>query len=191
MKTSVKIVLLVIAIIVFGLALYFCLPIIPKKIKNEIKGTDYTFEDITFNLPPNNYVINEELTNQINEEGNQNGYKTLLLINSQNEKDFITLVKNNEGTAKLIKESMDYLKNPLKHRTLEMDVKKQNNLLSSDSVLLSSPTKEVILHKSTTQGGLVLYFADLIIDNTFYTITPSVVAGKDVVLEFIRTVSTN
>lgn len=190
MKTSTKVILLSIVVIIFILALYFCLPTIPKKIKNEIKGTDYTFENITFNLPHNNYTVNEELTNQLlNEESDQNDYKVMFLINNQNEKDYITIMRNSDDGYGFIKETISNLKNPFKHRALVRQAKKQNNLISSVFTLFSSPTKEVVLNRNTTEGRLAIYTVDLIIDNTFYTIIPSVVAGEEAALEFIRTVA--
>jgi hypothetical protein len=190
MKTPTKVILLSIVVIIFILALYFCLPTIPKKIKNEIKGTDYTFENITFNLPHNNYIVNEELTNQLlNEQSDQNDYKVMFLINNQNEKDYITIMRNSDDGYGFIKETISNLKNPFKHRTLVRQAKKQNNLISSVFTLFNSPTKEVVLNRNTTEGRLAIYTVDLIIDNTFYTIIPSVVAGEEAALEFIRTVA--
>jgi len=191
MKQSTKTILLVIATINLALTLYFCLPAIPKKIKNEIRGTSYTFEGIIFDLPSYNYIVNEDLTNQINERNNQNRSKALLLMNEQNEKDFITLIRNNDDGFKFIKESIDYFKNPFQHRISERKVKKENNLQSSDSTLLISPTKEVVLQKNITKERLALYTVDVIIGNTSYTFIPSAVAGEEVVWEFIRTVSAN
>lgn len=189
MKTSVKIILLTVAILIFCLALYYCLPAIPKKIKNEIRGVDYTFENISFNLSSKNYVINEELTDKANERTQDTGTKTLILINSQNEKDHVTIMRAGQEGIEFINESIEYLKNPFRHRSLERSVKNKNKTNSTDLILYSSPTKEVILDKSKIEGGLTVYSIDVLINNNLYTIVPSVVNAYDNALEFMRSVT--
>ncbi len=199
MKLLPKIFLLFIGITIFIITLYFSLPAIPQKIKDEIDGNQYTFKDISFNLISKNLTFpNEETRNML--DTNSGGNLTIL---TKENGDRILLFYSEEDNS-LIEEEIKYLQNPFRHRSLEKIQKESGDkysewiqetgisTVSVDIKILKGRDKIIIWNHSGTSDQSYSNSFELKLGDQYYT---AIFAGnswsKEDMAEFVRSVNLN
>lgn len=193
MPKSLRYTLVAIFSLLFILCLYLAIPTLPKQIKNEVNGTDYSFGEISFNLASQDYYVNEEMGRFLNVEGGL-FISQLYLTNNLNEKDVI-IITNGPENSEFIEESFDLLSNPFKHRgvirAMKDSYQMEGNDVSKIKVdLFKSPLKMASVTKNTLRSGVTTSSVDLRIGNYYYTFTPNIYGDQEGnIKEFLRTVN--
>ena len=178
MKTAPRILLLVFGIVQLVVVLLLSLPAIPSKIKAETRGTQYTFEDISFNLAKTDMEFPDQET--LTKLKQYKSGDLFLLMSDSNDK--LIIIKSEENTNR-VKELFNYLKNPFKHRSLEL---KTQTLFW----LFSGQDKTII--QSTIISDAFICNLDIKIGNQYYSAIFTGDNWTDADIdEFMRTVSLN
>ena len=90
MKTVPKILLLLFGFAQLFAVLYFCIPTIPIKIKNETNGTIYSFGNFKFDLAYDKYAKYEDI-NDLMESRGMDPSQIIILQDEEGNADFMIM----------------------------------------------------------------------------------------------------
>lgn len=195
MKTVPKILLLLFGLAQLFIVLYFCIPTIPTKIKNETPGTQYTFDKISFNLISDNLKTPDEDTQTKLDERE---YGDALVLFKDN-KDGIGIWKANQKEIDLVNEDLNNFKNPFKHRTWEKSMLQKFNTGNKDGIetlsysinLFVGENKTILLTNYQLSDAPYTNIMNIKLEDEYYTVffTGSSWITNGDIAEFMRTVS--
>jgi hypothetical protein len=183
--------------------LYFCIPTIPIKIKNETNGTRYSFGNLKFDLAYNKYVEYEDI-NALMESRGMDPSQIIILQDEDGSADFM-IMKAIDGNEKVLSESFINFKNPFLHKSatayLKDYVSQNSTYLYSNNLsvkninkkLYSGTNKECILSTITLSNEEKIYTLDIKLGDSFFTVLPRA-HDEDALsnlLVFMKTVNIN
>lgn len=195
MKSPVKIILIIFAVLQLLAVLYLAVPAIPKKIKEQSPGSNYSSDKIflSFNLSSDKYEINTEKDNS-----NDGRERISLKIPGDTKGVEITRIKD-EKYIKVLNEKIKTLQNPFKARfainTIRRDVKKR---LLSGTVderdfedmkikVYKGQDRRFIFAQIIFEDGHVDYTAEGNIGSYYYSIELVEESGPEDILKFMET----
>ena len=178
MKTAPKVLLLVFGIVQLVVVLLLSLPTIPSKIKAETLGTQYTFEDISFNLTRTDMEFPDQETLIKLKQGKSGDF--FLLMSDNNDK--LIIVKSEENTT-IVKELLNNVRNPFKHRSFEVETRTLFWLFSG---------KKKTIVQSIVISDVFICNLDINLEDQYYSAIFTGDNWTDADIdEFMRTVSLN
>ncbi|KUK67129.1 MAG: hypothetical protein XD87_0310 [candidate division WS6 bacterium 36_33] len=195
MKSPVKIILIIFAVLQLLAVLYLAVPAIPKKIKEQSPGSNYSSDKIflSFNLSSDKYEINTEKDNS-----NDGRERISLKIPGDTKGVEITRIKD-EKYIEVLNEKIKTLQNPFKARfainTIRRDVKKR---LLSGTVderdfedmkikVYKGQDRRFIFAQIIFEDGHVDYTAEGNIGSYYYSIELVEESGPEDILKFMET----
>lgn len=198
MKTAFKIFLLIFGIAQLGVILFLCIPTIPTKIQNETTGTEYTFDNISFDQISQNLTpLDEETLAKFKEKG------AIIMVWYKGDSDRLTIMRDSEESKNELDDEIVILKNPFRHRTFESQVAKDADAYSTTTQetgrvtktylisIFEGENKTVLLNRNTATDGTYLISLAVKFANQSYTVIFTGNSWNDDgdIDEFIRTVS--
>lgn len=195
MKTAPKILILLFGFAQLFVVLYFCIPTIPTKIKNETPGTRYTFDKISFDLISENLNPPDEDTQAKLDERE---YGDALILFKDN-KDGIGIWKANQKEINFVNEDLNNFTNPFKHRTWAKSMLQKFNMGNKEGIqtlsysinLFVGKDKTILLTNYQLSDATYTKVMNIKLRNEYYTaiFTGSSWITNGDVDEFMRTVS--
>jgi len=178
MKTAPKVLLLIFGLAQLGVVLYLCVPTIPTKIQNEAIGTEYTFNNMSFDLLRTDLNLpNQETLAKIQEKTNGD----LFVLTSEDNEQLI-IMKSDENTS-YVEELLSNIQNPFKHRKLEWE---------TQTLFWLFQGKDKIVSQSVIISDMPIFVLDMKLKDSYYTANFSGNRWTDEDIEvFIRTLSLN
>jgi len=172
MRKAFLISILIIFTILLSLVLFILVDTSPKRIEDKTGETLYSFDKISFNLT-GEFVPLEEII-EISEEDQINTENTMLLFNNE-EKSTISVFLDSSEEIKLIEENIKVLRSPFQHiyyeLTLPSEIDSKIEVTGIKQDLYIGENKIGIITRAETNDGFISYYADLKINDNYYTIT--------------------
>ena len=178
MKTARKILLGLFAVSQFLFVLFISIPTIPKKIQNETIGTQYSFDEISFNLARTDMSLpDEETLSKIQEETDSSLF---MLISDDNQK---LMIINSEKNSVFVEELLNKAQNPFKYGGLAIE--------TQTLFWIFKGNEKTIVQSITIAEELILTL-DMKLKDKYYT---AVFTGDnwtdEDISEFMRSISLN
>ncbi len=201
MKSPIKILLIFFAITQLAIVLYFSLPSIPRRIRNQEQGNMYTFQHMAFNLTSSEYIEDEKASVLANLELGIEEGDLLTLKDSKEEIVFSIIAGTNN--KELFDNLYNNLVNPFnRHFYKEDNLNSKHNLETYQGSIESIPKdiefrvykgqgKTFILLKHIFNDDSFSYSTEFKLGGNFYTILIPENTEPEEIYEFMRTVNIN
>ncbi len=195
MKSPIKIILIIFAILQFLIVLYITFPSIPKKLKTETLGGQYVLEDLSlsFDLDSNNYEIVSE------DENLEDGRNTIILAKPE-DKDRVYLSQIlDKKYPEFLNEKFSTLQNPFQSRfainlnkkgikeSYQKGTPEQKEFKDMKIQIYEGEDRKFILTQFIFNDGSIDYTAEGYIGNNYYAIDPSEKSNLEIILRFMET----
>lgn len=195
MKSPIKIILIIFAVLQFLIVLYITFPSIPKKLKTETQGGQYVLEDLSlsFDLDSNNYEIVSE------DENLEDGRNTIILAKPEgNDTVYVSQILDKRYKEHL-NEVFSTLQNPFKNRSavnlnkreIAESYKKgspeQREFKDMKIQIYEGEDRKFILALFIFNDGSIDYTAEGYIGNNYYAFDPSEKSNLEIILRFMET----
>jgi len=195
MKSPIKILLILFAVLQLLAVLYIVTPAIPKKINEQTPGSDYISDEISlsFNLASDAYEISSE------EDSPNDGRDRIFLKNPEDTKGIGVSRIKDEKYIEILNEKFRTLQNPFKARfatnTIRNDVKERflsgaierRDFEDMKIEVYKGEDRRFILAQILFADGHVDYTAEGNIGNHYYSIDLVEETGPEDIFRFMET----
>lgn len=196
MKSPIKILLIIFAILQLLIVLYIALPSIPKRIDSVSTGDSYQLDELSlaFDLASNDYKqtpLQEDI---------QNGRKMIILKDPNTEKEIYITKITEENYTSILDEKLETLQNPFKARFAINTIKKElkKTFTSIDTVedrdfetmtinVYKGADREFIFAQFRFSDGHIDYTTEGHIGKNYYSIDLVEESGPEDLLRFMET----
>jgi hypothetical protein len=195
MKSPIKILLILFAVLQLLAVLYIVTPAIPKKINEQTPGSDYVSDEISlsFNLASDAYEISPE------EDSPNNGRDRIFLEIPEDTKGIEVTRVRDEKYIEVLNEKFKTLQNPFKARfainTIRNDVKErllsgaieERDFEDMKVEVYKGEDRQFILAQILFADGHIDYTAEGNIGNYYYSIDLVEETGPEDIFRFMET----
>lgn len=195
MKSPIKIILIIFAVLQFLIVLYFTLPSIPKKLKAETQGGQYVLEDLSlsFDLDSNNYEIVSE------DENLEDGRNTIMLAKPENQAPVYLSQILDKNYPEYFDNKFSILQNPFKSRfatnlnkkgiieSYKEGTPEQRDLKNMKIQIYKGDDRKFIFTQFIFNDGSIDYTAEGNINQNYYSIDPTERSNPEIILKFMET----